>query len=96
MVKDGDAARKKAADCMTRPLKPRLMSAVTSLERWHAVGRRSQIKWTDLKRLMSGSESINAWKQGAQRTRDVSANVSDSASLPNETLFSAEKPEFRT
>ena len=63
MVKGGDAARKKAADCMT------LAAEASSDERrdmlrpiarsWATL----QIKWTDLKRVMSGSESINARKQ---------------------------------
>ena len=38
MLKDGNAARKKAVEFMTRPPKRRLMNAVTYLEQWHAVG----------------------------------------------------------
>ena len=38
MLKDGNTARKKAVECMTLAAKARLMSAVTYLEQWHAVG----------------------------------------------------------
>ena len=68
MIKDGDAARKKAADCMT-------LAAKASSDERRDIFRAMARSWVTLanqmdqfERLISGSESINAKKQAAQRT----------------------------
>ena len=65
MVKDGDAARKKAADCMTLAAKA---SSDERRDMLRAMARSwatlaNQMDRFEATRLMSGSESINARKQ---------------------------------